>query len=146
MSETYLLEGIRVVELATFVFAPAAGTILGDFGAEVVHIEHPQIGDAYRYLPQLPPLPECDENYCWILTSRGKKSIALDVRRDEGRAVALDLVRGADVFITNLHPSVLAKLGMRYEDVAPANPRLIYAHATGYGDAGIEVVSSDIRN
>lgn len=139
MSEKYLLEGIRVVELATFVFAPAAGTILGDFGAEVVHIEHPQIGDAYRYLPQLKPLPECDENYCWILTSRGKKSIALDVRRPEGRAVAMDLVRGADVFITNLHPSVLAKLGMRYEDVAPANPRLIYAHATGYGDAGEEV-------
>ncbi len=139
MSEGYLLEGIRVVELATFVFAPAAGTILGDFGAEVVHIEHPQMGDAYRHLPQLRPLPECDENYCWILTSRGKKSIALDVRRAEGREVALDLVRRADVFITNLHPSVLAKLGMRYEDMAPENPRLIYAHATGYGDEGSEV-------
>jgi crotonobetainyl-CoA:carnitine CoA-transferase CaiB-like acyl-CoA transferase len=139
MSEKYLLEGIRVVELATFVFGPAAGTILGDFGADVVHIEHPQTGDAYRYLPQLRPLPECEENYCWILTSRGKKSIALDVRREAGRAVAMDLVRGADVFITNLHPSVLEKLGMRYEDVAPENPRLIYAHATGYGDQGLEV-------
>lgn len=139
MSEKYLLDGIRVVELATFVFAPAAGTILGDFGAEVIHIEHPQIGDAYRHLPQLRPLPECDENYCWILTSRGKKSIALDVRREEGRAVALDLVRGADIFITNLHPSVLEKLGMRYEDVSAENPRLIYAHATGYGDEGSEV-------
>jgi len=139
LKEKYLLDGIRVVELATFVFAPAAGTILGDFGAEVVHIEHPQTGDAYRHLPQLRPLPECDENYCWILTSRGKKSIALDVRRAEGRAVALDLVRRADVFITNLHPSVLEKLGMRYEDVAAENPRLIYAHATGYGDQGTEV-------
>jgi len=139
MSEKYLLEGIRVVELATFVFAPAAGTVLADFGADVVHIEHPQIGDAYRHLPQLRPLPECDENYCWILTARGKKSIALDVRRAEGREVAMDLVRGADVFITNLHPSVLEKLGMRYEDVAPENPRLIYAHATGYGDEGGEV-------
>lgn len=139
MTEKLLLEGIRVVELATFVFAPAAGTILGDFGADVVHIEHPQMGDAYRHLPNLRPLPECDENYCWILTSRGKKSIALDVRRAEGRAVALDLVRAADVFITNLHPSVLEKLGMRYEDVAPENARLIYAHATGYGDEGGEV-------
>jgi crotonobetainyl-CoA:carnitine CoA-transferase CaiB-like acyl-CoA transferase len=138
MSDGYLLDGIRVVELATFVFGPAAGTILGDFGADVVHIEHPQIGDAYRYLPQLRPLPECDENYCWILTSRGKKSIALDVRSAEGHAVAVDLVRSADVFITNLHPSVLEKLGMRYEDVAPLNPRLIYAHATGYGDRGAE--------
>jgi crotonobetainyl-CoA:carnitine CoA-transferase CaiB-like acyl-CoA transferase len=138
MSEKYLLEGIRVVELATFVFGPAAGTILGDFGADVVHIEHPQIGDAYRYLPQLRPLPECDENYCWILTSRGKKSIALDVRSDEGHAVAVDLVRNADVFITNLHPSVLEKLRMRYEDIEALNPRLIYAHATGYGDRGAE--------
>ncbi len=122
MTDRYLLDGIKVVELATFVFAPAAGTILADFGADVVHIEHPQIGDAYRHLPQLRPLPECEENYCWILTSRGKKSIALDVRREAGHAVAVDLVRGADVFITNLHPSVLEKLGMRYEDVARSNP------------------------
>ena len=58
MTEKFLLEGLRVVELATFVFAPAAGTILGDFGADVIHIEHPQMGDAYRHLPQLRPLPE----------------------------------------------------------------------------------------
>jgi crotonobetainyl-CoA:carnitine CoA-transferase CaiB-like acyl-CoA transferase len=139
MSERYLLDGLRVVELATFVFAPAAGTVLADFGADVVHIEHPRIGDAYRYLPQLRPLPACDANYCWILTARGKQSIALDLQCDAGRAVARDLVRRADVFITNLHPSVLAKLGMRWEDLAPENPRLIYAHATGYGDAGAEV-------
>ena len=63
--------------------------------------------------------------------ARGKKSIALDVRSKDGHDVAVDLVRGADVFITNLHPSVLEKLGMRYEDVAASNPRLIYAHATG---------------
>jgi formyl-CoA transferase len=140
MSERYLLDGLRVVELATFVFAPAAGTVLADFGADVVHIEHPRIGDAYRYLPQsVAYLPPPDENYCWILTARGKQSIALDLQCDAGRAVARDLVRRADVFITNLHPSVLAKLGMRWEDLAPENPRLIYAHATGYGDAGAEV-------
>jgi len=139
MSERYLLDGLRVVELATFVFGPAAGTVLADFGAEVVHIEHPKIGDAYRYLTQLRPLPTCDANYCWILTGRGKKSLALDLQCVAGRAVALELVRRADVFITNLHPSVLEKLGMRWEDLAPGNPRLIYAHATGYGDAGAEV-------
>jgi crotonobetainyl-CoA:carnitine CoA-transferase CaiB-like acyl-CoA transferase len=138
MSDRLLLDGVRVVELATFVFGPAAGTVLGDFGAEVIHIEHPQIGDAYRHLPQLRPLPECAENYCWVLTARGKKSIALDVRHSDGRAVAHELVRRADVFITNLHPSVLEKLGMRYEDVTEQNPRLVYAHATGYGDRGDE--------
>ena len=73
MTDRYLLDGIKVVELATFVFGPAAGTILGDFGADVVHIEHPLIGDAYRHLPQLKPLPECADNYCWILTARGKR-------------------------------------------------------------------------
>ncbi|HTO69465.1 MAG TPA: CaiB/BaiF CoA-transferase family protein [Myxococcota bacterium] len=139
MSERPLLQGLKVVELATFVFGPAAGTVLGDFGAEVVHIEHPQIGDPYRMLPQLKPLPDCEENYCWILTGRGKKSIALDVRKDEGREVAHELVRRADVFITNLHPSVLAKLNMSWEQLERENPRLIYAHATGYGDQGLEV-------
>jgi crotonobetainyl-CoA:carnitine CoA-transferase CaiB-like acyl-CoA transferase len=139
MSERPLLHGLRVVELATFVFGPAAGTILGDFGADVVHIEHPRTGDPYRMLPQLKPLPECSENYCWILTSRGKKSIALDVGQPDGREIARALVRQADVFITNLHPSVLQKLGMAWEDLEPENPRLIYAHATGYGTAGEEV-------
>ncbi len=138
MNESYLLDGLRVVELATFIFGPAAGTVLADFGADVVHIEHPQMGDTYRYLPQLRPMPVCDENYCWILTGRGKKSLALDLQRPAGRAIALELVRRADVFITNLHPSVLEKLGMRWEDLAADNPRLIYAHATGYGDAGDE--------
>ena len=139
MNERPLLEGLRVVELATFVFGPAAGTVLGDFGAEVVHIEHPQTGDPYRMLPQLRPLPECEENYCWILTGRGKKSIALDVRKPDGLEVARALVRRADVFITNLHPSVLQKLGMDWDSLEAENPRLIYAHATGYGDCGLEV-------
>ena len=82
-----LLEGIRVVEVATFVLGPAAGTVLSDFGADVVHVEHPVTGDAYRYLTQLKPLPECDRNYAWILTSRNKRSIALDLKREQGREV-----------------------------------------------------------
>ena len=134
-----ILKGVRVVELATFVFGPAAGTVMADFGADVVKIEHPVTGDPYRYLYRLKPLPECEENYCWILDARGKRSVALDCKREDGRAVAADLVMGADVLITNLHPSVLAALHMRWEDLAPRAPRLIYAHATGYGEAGAEV-------
>jgi formyl-CoA transferase len=133
-----ILAGVRVVELATFVFGPAAGTVMADFGADVVKIEHPVTGDPYRYLYRLRPLPECEENYCWILDSRGKRSIALDCKCEEGRAVAGDLAAAADVLITNLHPSVLAALQMRWEDLAPRAPRLIYAHATGYGEAGAE--------
>ncbi len=134
-----LLEGIRVVEVATFVLGPAAGTVLSDFGAEVVHVEHPEGGDAYRYLAKLKPLPECDRNYPWILTSRNKRSIALDLQHPDGRQVVYDLLRRADVFITNYHPSVLEALRLRCEDLAPLNPRLVYAHATGYGCEGAEV-------
>jgi crotonobetainyl-CoA:carnitine CoA-transferase CaiB-like acyl-CoA transferase len=136
---TRILEGIRVVEVATFVFGPAAGTVMGDFGAEVIHVEPPATGDPYRYLPQLKPLPECEHNYCWLLDARNKKSLAVDLKSEAGREVLLALVSGADVFITNYHPSVLADLRLRYEDLAPLNPRLVYAHATGYGEEGAEV-------
>jgi formyl-CoA transferase len=134
-----ILAGLRVVEAATFVFGPAAGTVLADFGADVVKIEHPVTGDPYRYLPQLKPLPECARNYCWLLDSRSKRSIALDLKREAGREAALALVRRADVFITNYHPSVLAALHLRWEDLRPENARLVYAHATGYGEAGPEL-------
>ena len=133
-----ILDGIRVVELATFIFGPAAGTVMADFGADVVKIEHPITGDPYRYLYKMAPLPPCEENYCWVLDARGKRSLALDCRCDEGRAVATDLIASADVLITNLHPSVLETMRMRYEDLAERAPRLIYAHATGYGETGEE--------
>jgi crotonobetainyl-CoA:carnitine CoA-transferase CaiB-like acyl-CoA transferase len=133
-----ILRGVRVVELATFVFGPAAGTVMADFGADVIKIEHPVTGDPYRYLYRMKPLPECEENYCWILDARGKRSVAVDCKREEGRAVAADLALSADVLITNLHPSVLTALHMRYEDLAPRAPRLVYAHATGYGEVGPE--------
>ncbi len=134
-----VLDGIRVVEVATFVLAPAAGTVMGDFGADVVHVEHPVMGDAYRNLHKLKPLPDFERSYPWILTSRNKKSIAVDLKREEGREIVRDLVRDADVFITNYHPSVLEALKMSWDDLAPLNPRLIYAHATGYGREGPEV-------
>lgn len=139
MNDATLLGGLRVVEVATFVAGPAAGTALADFGADVVHVEHPVAGDPHRMLQHLKPLPECEQNYPWIVTSRGKRSLALDLKRQEGRGVLRQLVARADVFITNYHPSVLAELALRYEDLAPENERLIYAHATGYGDRGDEV-------
>ena len=77
---TPVLQGLRVVEAATFVLGPAAGTVMADFGADVVHIEHPKTGDAYRYLHQLKPLPECERSYPWLLTSRNKRSVAVNLR------------------------------------------------------------------
>lgn len=139
MSQENTLGGIKVIELASFILGPAAGTVLGDFGAEVIHLEPPGIGDPYRYLHLVKPLPECDIPYCWVLTGRNKRSVVLDLKKEEGRNILYELVADADVFITNYHPSVLAALGARFEDLEPLNERLIYAHATGYGDRGTEV-------
>lgn len=134
-----LFEGLRVVEVASFVFAPGAGTVMSDFGAEVIHVEPPGIGDPLRVLYKMRPLPEAEKNYCWLLDGRNKKSIVVDLKQPAGHDVVVDLIRSADVFITNYQPSVLEQLNLTYEEVRKLNPRLIYAHATGYGEAGEEV-------
>jgi crotonobetainyl-CoA:carnitine CoA-transferase CaiB-like acyl-CoA transferase len=87
----------------------------------------------------MPPMPESEHNYCWILTGRNKRSVALDLTRPEAREVLRALVRGVDVLVTNYHPSVLTKLAMRWEDLRPLNPRLVFAHASGFGEQGAEV-------
>lgn len=130
------LEGLVVVEAATFVAAPAAGAILADFGAEVVHIEPPGDGDPYRHIVGLPPVPNADQNFPWILDNRNKRSVALDLKTEAGREVMFGLVRMADVFITNYLPQVIEELSLAYEDLVSINERLIYAHLTGYGELG----------
>jgi len=133
-----ILEGIRVLDVGSFVFGPAAATVMADFGADVVKIEPPRTGDPYRYLHQMPPLPKCEEDYCWLLTSRGKRSVALDLKDAEAREILLRLVREADVFVTNYPVRVLAALRLAWRDLEPLNPRLVYAHATGFGEEGPE--------
>jgi crotonobetainyl-CoA:carnitine CoA-transferase CaiB-like acyl-CoA transferase len=133
-----ILDGIRVLDVGSFVFGPAAATVMADFGADVVKIEPPQTGDPYRYLHQMPPLPKCDEDYCWLLTGRGKRSVALDLKDAEARAILLRLVRAADVFVTNYPLRVLADLRLDWSDLEPINSRLVFAHATGFGEEGPE--------
>jgi formyl-CoA transferase len=139
MSGNPVLSGLKVLDVATFIFGPAAATVMSDFGADVIKIEHPRGGDPYRYLTSMPPMPQCVHNYCWLLTSRNKRSVALDLTKPEAREVMRALVRGADVLITYYHPSVLAKLELRWEDLRPLNPRLIYAQASGFGEQGEEI-------
>ena len=133
-----ILEGVRVLDVGSFVFGPAAATVMADFGADVVKVEPPETGDPYRHLHQMPPLPKCEEDYCWLLTSRGKRSVALDLKDDEAREILLRLVREADVFVSNYPARVLAALRLAWRDLEPLNPRLVYAHATGYGEEGPE--------
>lgn len=134
-----LLTGIRVIDCGTFILGPAAATVMSDFGAEVIKIEAPGIGDPNRYLHTITPMPKCDRDYCWQLDSRNKKSVVLDLRKPEGRDILLELVKTADVFLTNFPTSVLENLKITDGDLRPLNERLIYARATGYGEKGPDV-------
>ena len=136
--DSYIFGGLKVIDCASFVAAPAAATVLGDFGADVVKIEPPGTGDAYRHLPKLPGNPVSEHNYAWLLDSRNKRSIALDLAKPEGQAVVQRLASSADVFITNFPLHARGRLGIDYETLAPLNDRLIYASFTGYGEKGEE--------
>jgi len=131
-----LLSGIKVLEIATYVFGPGAGAILSDFGADVIKVESPGIGDPLRHAHKAPPFMKCDFDYPWQQDNRNKRSIALNLKSDEGREVLLKLVREADVLITNFPPNVLERLQIRYDDLAPENDQLIYGQITGYGEKG----------
>jgi crotonobetainyl-CoA:carnitine CoA-transferase CaiB-like acyl-CoA transferase len=136
--EDAIFEGLKVLDCASFIAAPAAATVLSDFGAEVIKIEPPGAGDPYRNLPKLPGYPRSEHNFAWLLESRNKRSLALDLSRQEGQAVLHRLVTDADVFINNFPPAVRDRLGISWAELAPLNPRLIYASFTGYGEKGEE--------
>jgi crotonobetainyl-CoA:carnitine CoA-transferase CaiB-like acyl-CoA transferase len=136
--EKGIFDGLKVLDCASFIAAPAAATVLSDFGADVIKIEPPGAGDPYRNLPNLPGYPISEHNYAWMLESRNKKSLALDLAKPEGRDVLRRLVREADVFITNFPPPVRQRLGVTYEELGPLNERLVYASFTGYGERGEE--------
>lgn len=133
-----LFSGLKVLDFASFIAGPAATTVLSDFGAEVIKIEPPGIGDPYRYLFLVPPNPRLKENYMWQVTNRNKRSLALDLKSPQAGEVLSRLVRWADVLVTNFPPRVRKGLKLTYEDVSPLNARLIYADITGYGELGPE--------
>jgi crotonobetainyl-CoA:carnitine CoA-transferase CaiB-like acyl-CoA transferase len=133
-----IFSDLKVVDLASYIAGPAATTILADFGATVVKVEPPGMGDPYRYFYATPPNPVCERNYAWQLTNRNKRSIALDLKSPAAREVLIRLVKWADVLVTNYPPKVRKGLGLTYEEISPLNPRLIYADITGYGSVGPE--------
>ena len=133
-----IFDGLKVLDCASFIAAPAAATVLSDFGADVIKIEPPGTGDPYRNLPNLPGYPHSEHNFAWMLEARNKKSLALDLSKPEGQAVLHRLAAQADVFITNYPPQVRERLGITHAHLAPHNERLIYASFTGYGEKGEE--------
>jgi len=130
-----LLEGLKVVEMATWVAGPSAAAVLADWGAEVVKVESP-IGDATRvYYPDTAEQPG---NPVFTNENRGKKGVRLDIARPEGRHALKTLLRQADIFITNVRPGSMKRLGLDYESLKPEMPTLIYGAVTGYGLVGPE--------
>ena len=134
----HLLEKITVIDCASYIAGPAAATIMSDFGARVIKIESPDIGDSYRSLLRLPGLPESDENYPWILTSRNKESLALDLKFKEAHVILHKLIKKADIFITNYPFPIRAKLKINAKDILEENKKLIYASLSPYGEKGEE--------
>ncbi len=132
-----LFEGLKVIDCASYIAAPAAATVLSDFGAEVIKVE-PLTGDPYRTPGQPLPGSQAQMNPNWVMDSRNKKSLAINIASDAGRAILYKLVSEADVFITNFPPNVRKRLRVTYEDISALNPRLIYASFTGYGETGPE--------
>ena len=131
------LEGIKVLEIANWLAAPATAALLADMGATVVKVEPPD-GDPWRqFRPSTMGYSiEPDVNYAYELDNRGKRSLTLDLTKNEAREVVLKLLETSDVFITNLVPGRLDRFRLKYEDLSPGNPGLIYLSLSGYGDQG----------
>ena len=130
------LKGIRVVEVATWTFVPAAGAVLADWGADVVKVEHPATGDPQRGLVVGGLTPEQAATVMIGHPNRGKRSVGLDISRPEGRDVLRRLVVGADVFLTNYLPAARRKLQVDLDDLREVNPRLVYVRGSGQGVRG----------
>jgi len=129
------LEGVKVVEIGVWVAGPAAGGILADWGADVVKIEPPGVGDPARLFSKMIggdlPFNPVFEN-----DNRSKRSVVVDLRKEEGRAIAFDLLRDADVFLSNVRPAGLARLGLDPDSLMERFPKLVYGVLTGYGREG----------
>jgi len=130
-----LLEGIRVLEMAAYVAAPATAVILSDFGAEVIKVE-PLDGDPHRGVLETGITLAADFNYLFEAFNRNKKSIGIDAKNEQGKEIINKLVGQADIFISNFRQPAIDKLSLDYGTLSAINPKLIYAHITGYGSRG----------
>lgn len=126
------LSGIKVLELGTMIAGPVTATLLADFGAEVVKVEPPGTGDPIRHSGPF----DGEESLYWNVEGRSKKSITLDLRTPEGQDILRKLAAKFDVVVENFRPGTLAKWGLDYDRLREANPRLVMASISGFGQTG----------
>lgn len=127
------LAGVRVIEMGQLIAGPFCGQVLGDFGAEVIKLEDPKTGDPMRQWGRSKPK---GLSPWWPVIGRNKKSVTVDLRTDEGRAIARDLIATADVVVENFRPGTLEKWGLGYDELARTNPGLVMARVSGFGQTG----------
>jgi crotonobetainyl-CoA:carnitine CoA-transferase CaiB-like acyl-CoA transferase len=127
------LAGLRVLDIGTFIAAPYAATIMAEFGAEVLKIELPKIGDHAR---RLGTPTECGDTLVWLSEARNKKSVCLDLRTPEGAQLFKDLVRVSDVVCENFQAGTLERWGLGWDILSEINPKLILLRVSGYGQTG----------
>ena len=132
-----MLEGIRVVEMGLWVAGPAAAGLLADWGADVIKVEPPS-GDPMRAFFRLSTGSKVERNPPFDLDNRGKRSVALDLRVPAAREAAQRIVDRADVFVTNMRPDALERIGFDPDTLHARHPRLVYASITGYGRQGAD--------
>jgi crotonobetainyl-CoA:carnitine CoA-transferase CaiB-like acyl-CoA transferase len=129
------LEGIRVLDLTQWLQGPVCAQYLADFGAEVIHVERPVTGDGARGVRSIKALAIGDWNQYFLVINRNKKSLAIDLKREEGQQLFYKLVEKSDVFLSNFQPENLKAWGLTWEKLREVNPRLVYTMNTGYGHA-----------
>ncbi len=138
MAEKGILDGIRMVEVGAFLNGVGAGFILGDLGAEVLKIEEPGMGDPFRSMEQMhgDVMTVEGRNVGFETANRNKKSITLNLKKDEGKRILYELVSSSDVFYSNYDKTVVDRLKMDYGTLKQHNPQLIYVAISGYGEKG----------
>ncbi len=129
------LDGIRVIDFTQAEQGPIGTLMLADFGADVIKIERPGVGDLSRHTVGGTSL-EATNNPTYVAMNRNKRSMELDAKSEAGKQIIYDLVKVSDVIVNNFRPGVMDKLGFGYEKLKEINPRIIFAAATGYGPVG----------
>jgi crotonobetainyl-CoA:carnitine CoA-transferase CaiB-like acyl-CoA transferase len=127
------LDGLRVLDVASFLAGPYAATQLGEFGAEVIKVELPKIGEPTR---RFGTMTECGDSLPWLSEGRNKKCVTLDLRKPEGAALLKRLVGVSDVLIENFQPGTMENWGLGWEALSAVNPRLVMLRISGYGQTG----------
>lgn len=134
--ESLIFEGLKVLDVGSWIAGPVAATMLADRGAEVIKIEEPVNGDGYRQYALFPFTPTADVNYTWAMDARNKRSMSLNLKTEAAMDILKRLISECDIYLSNQPLPLRRLLKLNYEDIKHLNPRMIYASLTPYGEEG----------